>query len=435
MAKLDDDKIKNMLMNTSVDANLNEEWNSIEELLDQKDKRRRGLFFWLISGGATVLIVGLIGLYLANGPNEQKNYKEEVNAEIYTQSETSEVIQGQPKHQKYEKENDEVITNAKPIKTYKPSKTGNNALNYQIVDIQNEEVAVSQTLEESPSIYSNASANIEQTKTAKATFVALDIQPIPALTPEAFTILPLETNNLMEVVDVPTLNSSNNISYFAFGQSGFYSSNASYEDGPFGDQLSVSFTSLSKVGAVLGAGFQINKRWNTSIGVAFKSERGVYRGQFNSVSQATALSDTAIVYTNSLGGNIYSPGNLTVTKTQKTVLQQYNYRNRLGLVLQSNYRILGPIYVGAEIFWSPIQWQSGLIVDQAQVIVPLSSIYKSNLTPKIGLELGTRFNVTDQIFLDIGGYYSPNQNMGSVAGIGVENQVLGGRLRVSYMIK
>ena len=467
MEKLNNEDIKRLLSETTVDIDLAAEWDSLEAAMDKSENKRRGLWWWL--SAMPLIVLGLYLLVPKVGPTqtEDNTQVKQINVtpsltataqnDVRTQS-NSKGLNSTTLNEGTDKSNSIAKSTSKG-KTLPTNNTRSTAKQY--ISNENNTKSKTATIYTVPNQtktvrlreYNSASVNqsiynqelistgnttavnksMPRSRTIQITtpiaginslqpFLVASDRNRPLTPPEIATILIAPQGMIGRYIYVESAVSQTDISSFTAG------SDLAYQQ-----RLSADYTALSKSEVAVGVGYHFNDRLSASAGIYYRQYRSVYRGDFTSQSTELIPTDTAKVLTNIIGGTITQAGEVTRTTTMTTTLQQYNYHHGLGLQLAARYRVLGPVYVGANMAWTPVLWQSGQILSPNNTLQPLADVSTSTSSLNAALELGWQSQISKYIGLDVGLRYQPKQQLSKLADTGVQTRAIGANVRLMYM--
>ena len=130
--------------------------------------------------------------------------------------------------------------------------------------------------------------------------------------------LPL-TESVILIESKPNLR---NAMFVAFGFSAVQMSVDVQEDNAYAQRLGSEYAVLSRLETGIGYSRWIHPKWQIHVGLRYNQFRLVFRGETVKQSTTQVESDTATVYTNSLGGDIYQAGTISRTTTISSDIQQ-----------------------------------------------------------------------------------------------------------------
>lgn len=134
-------------------------------------------------------------------------------------------------------------------------------------------------------------------------------------------------------------------------------------------------------------------------------------------------------------GNVYLSGERLEKQTSTVAVQQYSYLYALGVSIGVKYQLLGPLFTRINLDWTPLQWQKGKVVDLQKNVVNMKELFSPRVVPRVGLELGYRFDLGRQVQLDLGARYTPNVTSFKLSDTDINTQSIGGQVRMIYLMK
>ena len=462
MEKLDNENIKRLLTKTTVNIDLAAEWDAIQAKMDDGKKKRRFFWWWIGSGFFIATFIMSMLLINVQETNEQtiqqkthnievKKHNQKTQNDIHDPSKTTinkEPVKMDPallstiespvvntqKPIGYSSDSNREIGNPPPASNTKrpvPRQT----IATDLTPMKRTQIAILPAQTEI-TIKENKTTEYKNEKTivAEAFLIGRSDKLITvSALPTTNNILPLRQTAL-PTADSTYYKASNYPRFLIYAEAVLSTPTTVVVQGTniaYQQRLASDYKILSKTEASAGMGYLLSPRWEVYAGIHYRQYRSVFRGETTSQEITSVPVDTAIIFTNNIGGTVSQSGEVTQTTTTVNNIQQYNYHHALGLQVGTKYSILGPIYAGAQIIWTPINWQKGLMLYADETLQPLTAAP----IPKVStaFEVGYNSQVAEQIRLDIGLRYQPSQCISTIDGTNLRSGAIGARIRLVYV--
>jgi|GEM_PF-5931168 len=451
MEKLNKDDIKKLLSETTVDLDLNAEWENITDILDKDEKNRKFLFWWF--GLAMILILSLIVVNSFSAGEELTSKLKIVNTAIQLKnSESSESISQKNKLQSgllneirignvekngknHSKINNQDINRKKSgAKLSNLEKTdfntNNKYLNKNLFgnNIQKSNIKSSKKLSNKPN-------TTKLNQTAQQNELVNQVSKLNTFNPNFLNNKTLTNISLKPVITLAKAKSQSSFLIYAdvtFMKPKTITTNNNNVE--YQDRLTKDYQILSQSEVSTGLNYNLSPRWNISFGINYKQYRSVYRGSFTTKTEETIQSDTSVVFTNVIGGNFTQSGDIIQTTSVISEIQQFNYHHRLGFQAGAQFSLTQNLYLGTVINLTALSWQTGQMLSSKNTLSDLNELVNKYQRIDVNFELGWKTNISPKLSFDIGLKYSPNQFLTTIDQVNLNAKSVGGTVRVYYRL-
>ena len=461
MEQLNNDEIKRKLSNTTVDMDIEMEWGEIELLLDKETDKKMPIFWIIFLSAFVLLIVAGMILYSDNFINDptiisNERLEEIVNAKnkLETQLSSSEIENEVLKEEVQTIQSTKEISSRRIVDTqqsttsFSDDEATNDFDDIISIDGINELIfdksRVTKNLnskdrilnEQSLSLNDLVNINTKENTENNQGRIHNEIFPLKIYWKElAIKEMALEYPSIKDSEIIKPAPKRRQLLFVASNLSSVNTKIASSINDEYATLLRDNYEVLSKFSVEGGYGLFISEKWQMSLGLKYNQYRSVFRGQVINETSTTEMQDSAQVYTNNVGGNFYTPGNVIINKTEISEIQQYAYMNSLGIGLNTRYYYLGPLYAEGQLSWSPIQWQSGKMLGANNRLGDLKELINQINRVEVALHLGLSATLRERLIIDAGLSYRPNQSLFNIESVSYSANSLGGHLRLSYVLK
>ena len=190
----------------------------------------------------------------------------------------------------------------------------------------------------------------------------------------------------------------------------------------YADFLSDTYNPLSQIDLGFGLTYNIGSKWSVGLGIDYRQNRAVHRGEVSQLSTFVETQDSASVFINSLAGTLYKPGEVTINSTLITNFQQYSYMHSLGIRFEAQVELPYSFYLSGQASYPIVQWQSGDLIDIAYTLRPISEVLNFDYRPRFSVEFGYQLEFGRNTSIDMGIIYSKASNVFGQSNFDVDSQ-------------